>query len=346
MGLNRFCLIGLLAVCAIASAADAQVIYSIKDITPIDATSAQAWKLNDLGQAVGQYNSDGQPTQAFLFSNGQSATIPSLAPTATRATSINNLGQIVGFSGSSSSPMPFRSDGSTTVPLGPFPGIAPFAINDSGTVLGLSSLQSYMFDGTTWQYLGTLGGATLIGDINNSGQAVGSSRTPAGITRAVMWENGTLVDLGMDDHDLAVDINDYGDIVFDNDIVTLGTPSSSGQLLSNSMLTGISIVPAAINNFRDIVGRDVTSLPGYNNFYWHASIVTDGAAYDLNQLIPANSGWFLSDAIDINQSGQILGHGSLAGVGSERVYLLTPIPEPAMTTLLLPLLLQCSRRRR
>lgn len=43
---------------------------------------------------------------------------------------------------------------------------------------------------------------------------------------------------------------------------------------------------------------------------------------DLNDLIPPGAGWVLTDAIDINNDGQIVGNGYLDG--AVRAFLLMP----------------------
>jgi len=59
----------------------------------------------------------------------------------------------------------------------------------------------------------------------------------------------------------------------------------------------------------------------------YAAILADGIATDLNSLIPPNSGTFLTDALKINNLGQILASGSVNG--EKHSYLLTPQPEPS-----------------
>ena len=43
----------------------------------------------------------------------------------------------------------------------------------------------------------------------------------------------------------------------------------------------------------------------------NATLYTDGALFNLNDLIPPGSGWRLNDARSINDSGRIVGNGSL-----------------------------------
>ena len=68
----------------------------------------------------------------------------------------------------------------------------------------------------------------------------------------------------------------------------------------------------AINDAGEIVGNGKTS----------PMIWVNGKATDLNTLLPANSGWDLLSANDINDDGQIVGIGRYKG--TEEAYLLTP----------------------
>jgi probable HAF family extracellular repeat protein len=64
----------------------------------------------------------------------------------------------------------------------------------------------------------------------------------------------------------------------------------------------------------------------------------DGAAVDINALLPENSGWTLGGAYGINNSGQIVGYGDHNE--SVRAFLMTPEPStvPAPGALVLGLL--------
>jgi hypothetical protein len=40
-----------------------------------------------------------------------------------------------------------------------------------------------------------------------------------------------------------------------------------------------------------------------------AFVYVDGHSYDLNRLIPPNSGWWIADAVGVNDRGEIVGDG-------------------------------------
>ena len=65
---------------------------------------------------------------------------------------------------------------------------------------------------------------------------------------------------------------------------------------------------------------------------------------DLNDLVDLPAGWTLTYAADINDAGQIVGHGIKNGL--KRAYLLTPIPEPCTLVLLCMGAALYPRRRR
>ena len=73
----------------------------------------------------------------------------------------------------------------------------------------------------------------------------------------------------------------------------------------------------AINERGDIVGSSEGS-----NRSARAVIIMDGVMRDLNGLISAGSGWVLTEARDINDSGRIVGTGWRNG--EQRGFLLTP----------------------
>ena len=83
--------------------------------------------------------------------------------------------------------------------------------------------------------------------------------------------------------------------------------------------------------------NDSVQVVGYSQYIiqsslQHAFLSADGTMFDLNILLPTDSGWILLKANGINDSGQIVGEGYING--QSRAFLMTPIPEPATLLLL------------
>ena len=91
---------------------------------------------------------------------------------------------------------------------------------------------------------------------------------------------------------------------------------------------------AGLNGVGYVVGRSDDRA-----FLWRG-----GAMADLNDLLPAGSGWELYYATGINDSGQITGGAVMNGRG--QAFLMTPVPEPGTFAVLSLALLALARRRR
>jgi probable HAF family extracellular repeat protein len=118
----------------------------------------------------------------------------------------------------------------------------------------------------------------------------------------------------------ARDINNKGQIV--------GHASLSGTVIhpvlwQNGKITDLGTLGGdiglgyGINNGGQVVGDADTSSGVRHAFLWQNGTITD-----LNSLLPANSGWELTTAQDINNTGQIVGSGKFNGL--DRAFLLTP----------------------
>ena len=150
--------------------------------------------------------------------------------------------------------------------------------------------------------------------INNAGTIVGYATFPGG-GRAVKFLQGSnavvlpVATAGISTSAQA--INQHGDVVgnagnraflYRNNRVTY-LPAPPGEAAGNA-------VAYAINAADQIVG-DIATGPGTST----AFLYSGGQAYDLNALLPANSGWRIVHASGINDAGQIVGVGYFAGEG-------------------------------
>lgn len=186
-------------------------------------------------------------------------------------------------------------------------------INDAGQVVGTQNTnlgsQAFFYDGSSIEYLPTLGG-TLTGAaaINNVGQIVGMSKTATGATHPFLYNGSSLTDLGTlgGDFAYATDINQSGEVA--------GTSTTADGLLqaflySGGVMQGLGggmTQAMAINDAGTVVGRD--------NASHHAFVYRDGVMTDLGTLGPL---YDVSGAYGISDGGQIVGmsYNSVTGEG-------------------------------
>lgn len=190
--------------------------------------------------------------------------------------------------------------------------------------------------------LGTLGGAySSATSINDNGQIVGQSTTAsdAGNPRAFLYSGGRMTDLGTlgGIYSSANAINNSGQIVGYSSITTSSIAHaflySSGGMTDLGTLGGIYSSANGINNSGQIVGESYTR----GNRAAHGFLYNNGSITDLNDLIDPLTGWTISNAVAINNSGQIAAY-SCNTTGGCRALLLSPAsaaPEPEVYIMML-----------
>lgn len=324
--------------------------YSVSDLGTLPGNqNSIATDINNLGQVVGSaYGMSLTPFYAFIWENGTMTNLGALPnyTASSSASSINDLGQVVGISydrtpnlrGSTNHAFLWSaSDGMTD--LGTLGGRSSWAngINNLGQVVGKSidvqgSLRAYRTapNSPINPITDDLGinidnsGFSDANDINSKGQVVGLM--PNGVYGGgFVWENNAVTEL--EGFRSASAINDKGQIV--------GTPTagsvSAGVLWDNGVIINLSTLGYGgsandINDSGQVVGT-AYGLGDSRPYIWE-----NGVRSDLNDLIPADSGWNLLFASAINNRGQIVGDGRING--QRRAYLLTPltktmpVPEP------------------
>ena len=163
--------------------------------------------------------------------------------------------------------------------------------------------------------MGEFGQFSIAADINDRGDVVGYSSPFELFPQPFLWRKGTLTDLPVilpgDDIAIPTSINNSGEVVANS--LSLSTTEPHAALLSRGRLISIGLgVPSSINNRGQVVG----SGPG------GAFLYQRGTRIELNSVLPAGSGWELSDASDINDRGQIVGGG--IHNGAFHAFLLSP----------------------
>lgn len=328
--------------------------YSAKLIDTGNCGRATA--LNNLGQVVGNGCFDsggGNNPLNYAFITGQNGNgirnIYFQKDYAGFATGINDLGQMVGYSHhsfgmyaleTSSSFVASYNGGFSTLPQ-VVPDFHTFAldINNNGKLAmvrnnGLLKETMVMnLDGSGVELLGILGDGTpgynysIPTAINSSGYVVGYSRvnTTGADTAFISRGNNTGITVLNNDFSRAFDINDSGVTVgygnFSQGITAFISSPNGGEIRPLLTRYGYSVSTEAhgINNLGQVVGN------------YGIGDISNGTAFvtgenginpvDINSLV-INGNFNFSEAIDINDSGQIL------AIANGHSYLLSPVPEP------------------
>lgn len=318
---------------------------------PAGRSSPRVLGVNDARTSVGYVNAGpGAGARAVIWDAvGNPVELPHLGTTTggftqSRANAVNGAGTTVGFAQRFANDLSLgdralRWDAAGN--MTELPGIEPTTraetnvgatdINEGGTVVGYSTTYSGGLSGdlaVRWDANGTLTQlAPLFVDRNNNTLNSALGVNEANVTVGTGFKDGTR----------PVKWNADGSVV---ELAVLSVRS-----------TGFSNAWAeAINGDGLIVGRAENYLPNgsaeLRATMWDAS----GSILDLNTLIPADSGWILRQAWDVNDDGWIVGSGAYdpdgpgGAPGYSAAFLLRPVPEPSLLGILVPLVFLGRRR--
>ncbi len=316
--------------------------YTVTDLGTLGGPRSSALDINAASQVVGAAVTADGSMHPFLYSNGQMVDIGTLGGGYGVAAGINATGQIVGQSDNAQGirrGFLYSNGVMTEIPTLGGSDSRAGQINASGQIVGQAQVatnynHAFLYENGQMFDLGTLGGPTSwANSINASGQIVGGSVLPDGRWRAYRYSNSVMVGLptlGAEETSSSVSfhINDAGQIVGWSEISTQGNCQinfhamhgfiySNGQMTDVGTLGGSCSIAYDINDLGYVVGGADTTAG-----IQHAFLYTSGKMQDLNDLIPAGSGWELSVATGINDRGQIVGNGLIGG--QTHAFLLTP----------------------
>ena len=325
--------------------------YSITDLGTLGGNQSRAFGVNNYGVVAG----DSRPT------SGSSDSRP-FAWQAETMTSLGTLGGSVGIayavndSGLVTGGAKLLSDGMRPFVWSQATGMAnigtlggetiAFDVNNSGQVVGQSEVDPSNFTdrGFIWSsstgmvgIVNTLGGSSSAArGINDLGQVVGDASVSSTETHAFRYSNGAMIDLGTLGGSIsrAFKINNNGVVVgYSTTASGVVTPprraftwkddnnngqSDVGEMKNLGTLGGNVSEAYDVNDAGVTVGYS-TNASNLARAFVHDA--TNGMR-DLNSLIPAGSGWVLTQARSINNWGQIVGFGTKDG--ETRAFLLTP----------------------
>lgn len=269
---------------------------TMKDLGTLGGNFSWGTAVNTAGDVAGYSTLSNGLYHAFFVHNGHMADLGSLvANGSSEAYGINNFVELVGWSSS---------------------------VNSSGYYVQ----HAFLYSGGKMIDLGTLGNDySSASGINNLHQVVGGSDLPNGSVHAFLDTNGTMIDLGTlgGPQSTAYAINDLGQVVGWAQTQSNATHAfiySGGKMIDLGAYN-IDTVAEAINNSGEIVGQTYgVDKSGYP--FYHAFIHSGSTFQDLNNLIPPGSGWVLTDATGINDTGQIICNGHNTTSGQTHAFLL------------------------
>jgi uncharacterized membrane protein len=224
--------------------------------------------------------------------------------------------------------------------------VYPGAINISQTMVGArmdsrsQQLRAIILKNGVIADLGVLDpdGGSIAVDLNDSEEAVGwadpDHSNPA-VLHAVYFANGTMRDLGLlpgMDSSTADRINRDGHIIGNAYSIGPGPTRNRGFLYRRGALKDLGALPGdtdsqavALNNRDHIVGYS-SHFDDSAGVVQRAMLFVDGRMWELNALVPPDSGWTLQVAVAINDADQILVYGERRGEqGRQRFCLLEPV---------------------
>ncbi len=280
-------------------------------------------RINSSGQIVGKTDSN----QAAVWterSGLQKIRLPD-GFSRSEAVSLNGAGNVVGLAtnGDGSRRQAFLYAKGEVILLPGEPSKA-FAIDDAGVIAGESTVHGKA--GThpvLWQKqaIVDLGGCCggFASAINQHGQAVGQTYDQQGRYHAFLWDQklGLRMIGPHDEYSSAIAINDSGHAAVQ--VLTQVFLYQEGKLARLDLSRDSPSQAYAMNNCDVVVGSFGPNSDEQRAFLWEKT----AGFVDLNQRIPAGSGWTLEVATGINDKGEIVGWGDHK-TGDDAGFLLVP----------------------
>jgi len=313
-------------------------------------------RLNNAGQIAG-WVYVGADAHAAIYSGGSWLDLGVPAGDQLSALyGINNAGAVVGFSFASLANGTDNRWQAIWAPAGatavqPLSVLAPdsfnYAINDSGTIVGCLNRYDDNYPDPHRAFVYANGSVldlhTLVTtppgpgdydfscafDVNKDGVVVGEFQLSGNPTRGFVYRNGTVTRLGQGTSYLttAKAISSTGKVVGSGRLAGF----SADHALAFDVATGayaslgLEATGAYDSHANDVnTNGDAVGMM-FLNVGEHAFLSSAGHAFDLNDLIPAGSGWVLQEAFSINDGEQIVGRGYLSSSPTiTRYFLMQP----------------------
>jgi len=337
--------------------------YTVTDIGTLGGTFSLPGGINNGGDIEGFSTLPGDTAvHAFLWQKGVMTDLGTLGGLNSLASWRLNERAEVGGDAETSTPDPLGEDfcafgthlicppsvwqKGVPTPLPTLGGNNGFAtgVNSRGEVVGQAenstpdrtceAPQVLQFKPVVWEKGRVQELPTLIGDsagaaftINDRGQIAGASGSCTTAFHAVLWQDGTVINLGS----LGGTVNLLGDINNQGQVTGFSNPPGDATihafLWQNGVMTDLGTLPGdvgssgdGINSKGQVVGGSFDVDGNTRAIIWENGVMTD-----LNTLIPVDSPLFLIEATGtINSRGQIAGIALQTSTGELHGFLLTP----------------------
>jgi probable HAF family extracellular repeat protein len=343
--------------------AQQQIHYTVTDLGTLGGTFSLAGGINNSGDIEGFSTLPGDTVvRAFRWRSGVMTDLGTFGgPNSAASWRLNERGE-VGGTAETSTPDPMGEDSCgfgthliclpfvwqknvlTPLPtLGGNNGQAA-GVNSRGQVVGSAenttpdatceAPEIFQFKPVIWTQGRVQELPTVHGDpdgqavaINDEGQAIGNTGNCGRGFHAVLWQNGTVTDLGNLGGTGAIvsDINNQGQVSGASDLP--GDTTAHAFLWQNGAMTDLGTLPGdvasaadGINSKGQVVGVSFDINGNERAFLWQNGVITD-----LNSVISADSPLFLIEPTGtINSRGQIAGIGLDVSTGEFHAFLATP----------------------
>lgn len=314
--------------------------FSITDIGTLGGSYSLGYGINNSGAVTGESETTNTLTHGFLYRSGTNSDLSAFAfgQVYSSGHGINNSNEVVGQAAIGGFCRAFLVSGTNRSDVGTLGGDYSdgYGINDAGQIVGESTLSqangglthAFLKTGATMSDIGTLGGNySSARAVNKFGHVVGEANTTNNVTHAFYYDGSRMTDLGTfgGQESSASAINDSDEVV-GYAVTASGFAHAftytNGVLSDLGTLGGEESAANGVNNKGQVVGY-YTIVSGTTT-NTHAFYCDGKTMYDLNDLIPSNSGWSeLTSAQSISDSGEITGYGQING--QTHAFLIAPV---------------------
>jgi len=341
--------VGIAALLGVVPARAVDPAFTVTDLGTLGGDRSSAYGINNRGVVVGISTTPDGATRGFIYEEGMLSEIATFGGRDSFAYSISDIGTATGRAQDARGD--FRAFVvSRLTPLIDLTALdpafeAPFStgtgMNARGDAVGYRQRNSdhmaaqtrgFLFSDSVLIDLGTFGGEdAVLTAVNDLGQLVGFYSTESHADYAnrrafIVQQGGTAEDIGTMGGQLTTPtaINNQGRVV---GFAQLRGGESRAFVYESGQLSALGVLPGGRQSFAYGINQpgDAVGASEAVDGSLHATLYKAGQVIDLNTVIPAGSGWRLTEARGINASGVIVGTGVFQG--RQRAFKLTPVDQ-------------------